>query len=283
MGKHHDIDSLLDDVITLPSLPDSVERLTQLIDSPDCPLSEVARVISSDPALAIKTLRLINSAYYGLSNPVTTIEHAVVLLGAKVIKNLALTATVFDSMSKTAGAFLAHCVGCGVAMGVYSRSGAAGRMIASGDEAFLFGLLHDIGRVIFVETMPREYAEVVNAARNSSTPLCQIERELIGADHAELGGRLAERWRLNPPMIDAIAGHHDPMKVGENFRSIAATLGLADYTAYESGMPSFEGIIATAPPELWNIAEVNPAHLPEILDNYFELFPSIQEFSQLFG
>lgn len=283
MGKQYDIETLLDEVVTLPSLPDTVERLTELIDSPDCPLSEVARVISSDPALAIKTLRLINSAYYGLSNKVTTIEHAVVLLGAKVIKNLALTATVFDSMSKTASTFLAHCVGCGVAMGVFSRAGAAGKMIASGDEAFLFGLLHDIGRIIFVETMPREYAEVIAAAQRRSIPLWQAERELIGVDHAELGGRLAQRWRLNPPMVDAISGHHEPAKIGPDFQCIAAALGLADYTAYESGMPCYEGVHGFAADELWPLAQVGPHNLPSILEDYFELFPAIQEFSGLFG
>ncbi len=281
MNKIYDIDTLLDEVVTLPSLPDTVVRLTDVIDSPDCPLSEIAHIISSDPALAMKTLRLINSAYYGLTNKVTTIEHSVVLLGAKVIKNLALTATVFDSMSQTAGSFLAHCAGVGVAMSTFSRVGAAGRIIASSDEAFLFGLLHDIGRIIFAEAMPQHYASVIEMARRDGMPLWQAERQLIGVDHAELGGKLADRWRLNKPMVDAISGHHNPAIIEGEFQCIAATLSLADFTAYESGLPCYDGVTTKAADEAWDLAKIKPVQLPEILDNYFELYPTVQDFVQL--
>ena len=98
MKKPCDIDTLLDEVVTLPSLPSSVAHIMRLVSDPQCPLSAVAQAISSDPPLAMKTLRLVNAAYYGLRQQVGTIEHAVVLLGIKVIKNLAFTATVFDIM-----------------------------------------------------------------------------------------------------------------------------------------------------------------------------------------
>lgn len=279
--KLYDIDTLLDEVVTLPSLPSAVMRLTELIDSPECPLPEVAHVLSSDPSLAMKTLRLINSAYYGLSNKVSTLEHAVVLLGARVIKNLTLTATVFDSMSDSASDFLYHCVATGVAMGVLSKAGPVSRFIASSDEAFLYGLLHDIGRIVMVEAMPEEYARVVALARAENKPLWQAEREVIGVDHAELGGRLAQRWRLNAAMVEAIAGHHDIAKTTGEYGCIGAMLSLADFVAWESGLPSYEGAAVVLDPKMFDSAGVAVSQIPAAMERYFDSFDTIQDFVQL--
>jgi HD-like signal output (HDOD) protein len=281
MTKRYDIETLLDEVVTLPSMPTTVTKLTELIDSPDCALSEVSQVISADPALAMKTLRLVNSAYYALSNEVQSIEHAVVLLGAKVIKNLALTATIFDSMSQGAEDFLLHCAATGIAMGAFCKAGAMGEFGTSQDEAFLFGLLHDVGRIILEESIPEEYAHVCDTARKQNIPIYKAEREIVGVDHAELGGYLAEKWSLSPPMIAAIAGHHDAGKAQGDFQVIAAALCLSDFTATAIGLPSRAGIQAEIPDEMWALTGLSVDDIPDILNGFFGSYTTITEFAEL--
>lgn len=277
LGKTYDIDALLEEVVTLPSMPNSLAHITELISNPACSLAEVAKAISGDPAIAIKTLRLVNSAYYGLGQEVTTVEHAVVLLGLKVIKNLALTATVFDQIRGAADLFLRHCVGCGVAMRALVEAGPLSKFVASADEAFVYGLLHDIGKVILLEYLPDEYVKIPVLVRERNIPWHQAERELIGTDHAELGGRLAMKWKLSKFVVNAIAGHHDLNFCEPELRPVASTLCLADYLCAMSGMPSHENPPFAIPETVWTATGFDQAALVRMVNRFFEAIPDINE------
>ena len=104
MSHPRNIDHLLEEIVSLPSLPGIVMRVIDLLDRPGSSLEEVGHLISTDPGLALKTLRLANSAHYGVREKLTSVEHAVVYLGEKVIKNLVFAATVFDTLRKGTGA-----------------------------------------------------------------------------------------------------------------------------------------------------------------------------------
>ncbi len=276
-GKIYDIDALLEEVVTLPSMPDSLAHITELISNPACSLAEVAKAISGDPAIAIKTLRLVNSAYYGLGQEVTTVEHAVVLLGLKVIKNLALTATVFDKIRGAADLFLRHSVGCGVAMRALAEAGPLAKYVATADEAFVYGLLHDIGKIILLEYLPNEYVKIPQLVRDRAIPWHQAERELIGTDHAELGGRLAMKWKLSKFVINAIAGHHDLTLCEPDLRPLASSLCLADYLCGMSGMPSHEKPAYAIPETVWASTNLDQPALAKVVDRFFDSVPDINE------
>ena len=273
----YDIDALLDDVVTLPSMPDSLAHITELINDPDCPLSEVANAIASDPAIAMKTLRLVNSAFYGLGQQVTTLNHAVVLLGVRVIRNLALTATVFDTMENSADRFLHHCVACGVAMRVLQEAGPLGDRVATADEAFIYGLFHDIGKVILEEHLPEECEEAAEAVREKQIPWYRAEREAIGVDHGAVGARLAEKWKLAPGVVAAIQGHHDLSACAEEDRLLAASLGCADYLCSLSGVPAHEEFFFDLDESVWEAAELDHAALLGLVDRYFDSFHMVHE------
>ena len=275
--KRFDIDTLLDEVVTLPSMPATLAPIMELLDDPECNLGEVAGVISSDPSIALKTLRLVNSAYYGLGQEVTTIEHAVVLLGVKVIRNLALTATVFDTMKGSPNRFLKHCVGCGVAMRALAEASPLAKHVASADEAFVYGLLHDIGKVILGEYLAEEYAKIAELCREGGLAWYQAEQERIGVDHAILGARLAEKWKLSKSIVDAIAGHHDVGQVEEDGRLVTATLGVADYVVSASGLPSHKDPVFNISEDLWAYSAIDSKMTPQILERFFESFPTIGE------
>ena len=278
MNAPYDIDGLLEDVVTLPSLPATVAGIMRLVNDPDCALSAVAKAISADPPLAIKTLRLVNAAYYGLRQKVGTIEHAVALLGIKVIKNLVFTATVFDIMKGEVDVFFRHSVSCGVVAQVFATASGAAIAIDSVEEAFLYGLLHDIGKVVFGEFLPEETALVAQVSAARQIPWRQAEREVIGIDHAELGARLAQNWKLPQGFIDAIAGHHDLTQCQDpQYQALAALIGTADYVCGRCGVGTEEAPVLEMHEAMWEASGLVKADLPAVMSTVFEKLPSVDE------
>ncbi|MCF6283945.1 MAG: HDOD domain-containing protein [Candidatus Hydrogenedentes bacterium] len=272
-----DIDTLLDEVVTLPSLPDSVTKLTEMLDDPSCDMKDVAAVISSDPAIALKTLRLVNSAYYGLGQEVTSVDHATVLLGAKVLKNLAMTATAFDCMKASAADFLTHSVACGLAMKSLVLSGCIKGFVGSEDEAFTYGLIHDIGKIILEEYLPDECAEVGALVEDEGIPWYKAEQQVIGVDHAELGARLAQKWKLTSAVVNAIRGHHDLSMCAEEHRTLAASLSIANQLCGLSGYAAHPKNLLDIDPEMYVAADIKPDALPGVTNLYFDMRSSLDE------
>ncbi|MDZ4860914.1 MAG: HDOD domain-containing protein [Candidatus Hydrogenedentes bacterium] len=281
MSQRFNIDSLLDEVVTLPSLPSSVTRITELVNDPSSNLSDVAQVIQTDPALALKTLRLVNSAYYGIGQRVNTVEHAVTMLGTKVIRNLAYTAAVFETFQRGSGELLHHSVMTGIALRAVIDQSACRGMIDP-DEAFVYGLLHDVGKILFQEFLPRdsEAAALVSHARK--VPMFVAEREIIGVDHAELGSRLIQKWGLPDRLAFAIAGHHDLAAVRDpESLAFAAALGIADYICVMSGVPAAAGAIVQLTDEHWTAAGISNRNVPPILDRFFASLGFVDELMKL--
>ncbi len=278
MSEPYDIDYLLDEVITLPSLPSVVAKITQIVNNPDCSMAEVGKAISSDPAIALKTLRLVNSAYYGLGHKVSSVEQAVVLLGVKVIKNLVVTATVFEGMRSSAEVYLRHSVGCGVAMKTLIECGVSGTHTESNDEAFIYGLLHDIGKVILKEFLPDELEKSLKLSRSLGVPWHVAERRVIGADHAEIGARLAEKWKLPETIVSAISGHHDlDSCIDQELRGLAATLGLADYICTECSITPEPGLADAWDQNMWSELGIQSKDVAPMMDSFFNALPQIEE------
>lgn len=281
MTANYNIDSLLDEIVTLPSLPSTVTRVTGLVNAPDSSLADVAKAIQSDPALAIKTLRLVNSAYYGLANKVTSVDHAVALLGMKVIKNLAFTATVFDAFHKGTGDLLRHSVSCGVAMRVLV-SGHPELRAMDPEEALVFGLLHDVGKIILEQFLPKEVESAHLLSRTNQIPLFEAERQIIGVDHAELGSRLAQQWGLSKELVGAIGGHHSLAECAdESARRLAATIAVADFLCNASGIMSAPKSIIHIAEDMWETAGIEASDYPALLDRFFGSLDSVDELIQM--
>jgi len=277
----YNIDSLLDGLVTLPSLPSTVSRITTLVNSPDSSLSDVAKAIHTDPALAIKTLRLVNSAYYGLANKVSSVDHAVALLGMKVIKNLVFTATVFDTFNKGTDALLRHSVSCGVAMRVL-----VGELVEYAamdpEEAFVYGLLHDVGKIIMEQFLPKEVESALLLSRAKKVPMYTAERLVIGVDHAELGARLAQQWGLSKELVVAIEGHHNLARCSEDsLRSLAATLSIADFICNASGIVAAQRTVIQIPGEMWEASGISAASYPHVLDRFFSALDGVDELIEM--
>lgn len=272
-----DIEQLLDEVITLPSMPDTLAQLTTMLNDPDCAMGDVAKLISMDPAIALKTLRLVNSAYYGLGQEVKSVDHAVVMLGAKVIKNLVLTASVFETFEGGVGRFLEHSIACGVAMRSLAKIGPLKAALGSPDEAFVYGLLHDIGKVIFRQYMPDACDRVARTVAEKQCTWHSAELEVIGVDHGVLGARLAQKWKLSRSIVAAIAFHHDIAACPKEYQPIAANLAVANHLVSAAGYPSTDDAVIALPAGAWEASGLARNDLPVALDAFCEALNEITE------
>lgn len=251
----------------LPSTASTYQALTAALDDPHGTVAAIAAVIERDPAMAIKVLQLVNSSYFGLALPVTSIAQAVSFLGLDLIKSLALTAHVFALAERVAipGFSLTE---------LQSRAVRAARIARKlpdearrADDAFAAALVHDIGQVLIALGAPEACAAIAAETARTGRPRHEVERELLGVSHAELGAYLLGTWGLPLTIVEAVAFHHRPDAVGEGGRDVLAAVVAAD--AWVDGAPLSEeavevcggaGRIAT-----WRARVTDDlAHLPPI-------------------
>ena len=196
---------------SLPSLPAVAVQVLRLCQSEDLDLGQIAKVITNDPALSAKMLRLVNSPTYGLRQQVRTVSHALALLGVNAVRTLALSFSLANDLRRSRHP--------GIDLNIYWKrsalSAVAARELAavvgmggSKEEAFLAGLLQDIGRLALARVAPEVYAPLSERAGGDHVVLEMLERGELGADHAEVGHWLTTTWNLPGPLCLAIAHSH---------------------------------------------------------------------------
>lgn len=205
------LEEVLADIRQLPSLPAVVGELIRTLDNDAAGIDQLAEGIAKDQSLAARALRVANSPFYGIQHKVASIHDAIVILGFRAVGSLVMAASVtsyftpppemaFDPMR-----FWRH--GIGVALCARALAREVG---LDPEAAFTAGLLHDIGVLMLLTTRPEHYAEVLAARRERDCHLVEVERELLGFDHATAGAALADRWRLPEEIVRAVALHHAP-------------------------------------------------------------------------
>jgi putative nucleotidyltransferase with HDIG domain len=228
-------------IVDLPTLPTVIPQVLRIVENRRSSAGDLARVIGADQSLASRILRLANSAFYGFRREITSISHAVVLLGYDTVKSMVLAATVFDTLrdgdsGKTFDrqGFWLHAVATATA----ARTVARGLRLVDPDQAFVGGLLHDIGKVVLDRYFFRRYAEAAKLAGELPCLIREAEEIIFGVDHAEVGRWLAERWRLPRAIVEPIAFHHLPSAGAPEHWGLSATIHLADVVARNAGIGS---------------------------------------------
>ncbi|MGI6656391.1 MAG: HDOD domain-containing protein [Desulfobulbus sp.] len=214
----------------LPSLSTAVAKVLEICSQPDPPANDLNRVISLDPVLTGQVLKLINSAYYSLANKVTSLTRAIIMLGLNTVKNLALSSTIVQTVNRSDRSkmlpiknFWTHSIGVGVLAKLLA--GECGLPAAEREEFFVAGLLHDLGKIPLGNT----YNEVIRQASATQSPLSSLENELLGIDHAVVGGEIAVRWKLNAAITAVMQHHHAPAEADPEYRRLVAIVALADF------------------------------------------------------
>lgn len=188
-------------------------RVLELTADRNASAHEIAGTIQNDPALTTKVLRTVNSSFYGLSSPCPSITRATSLLGINTVKSIVLGFSLVDS-TKRAGLDAHFDMLSYWRRAVYSAAGA--RVVClhtrrcDPEEAFIGGLVQDIGILAFAATLRQEYDDVLNVVGTDHDLLHDSERAKLGVDHCDVGARLAERWRLPPQIVESIRWHHAP-------------------------------------------------------------------------
>ena len=214
----------------LPSLGSVNSALRELLNAEQRYTSQIAEVIRRDPSLTARLLRLVNSVYYGLTAPINGIEEAVFYLGVRQIRQLAMVTPIVEDFQRLAGntpfpwrGFWQHCIGTAI----LTRE-VIGSFQAMSDEAdYVAGLLHDVGKIVMASAFPEEFQEVQRRQEATQESLRQIERAVLGMDHAELGALYVEQHSLPPVLVEAVRWHHEPEQAVHH-GPIAAAVQIAD-------------------------------------------------------
>ena len=199
----------------LPTLPTVATKLLHMIEDPNVSAREISELISVDQALTARLLKLVNSAYYGFPRKISTITHSVVILGFNTLRDLVLSSTLFDVfenrgdiMGFSREQFWKHTI----ATAVCAKMLAKDFHFRVAGEAFVAGLLHDIGKLIIDSSFHDMFIEIVNYKDMKMISMNQAERLVLGVTHAEIGEWLADEWKLPKAVVESIGYHHNPEK-----------------------------------------------------------------------
>jgi putative nucleotidyltransferase with HDIG domain len=198
----------------LPAFPQSVTKVIELTSRAECSPKELVKVIEHDPVLTVKILKLVNSAFYGLSKPIKSINHGIVYAGFNTIKNLSVSIAAIGVLPRKNAigfdidALLLHSIGVAIVSKRLANSLSVNPKEAS--DYFIAGLLHDFGKVVLIQYKPDAYRQALDQAGDGSRPLYEAEKAVFGLDHAEVGALLAKTWNLPDHLVEGISRHHEP-------------------------------------------------------------------------
>ena len=230
------IKQITNKIIGLPTLPTVISKLIKVIDNPKTSVSSLSNLISTDQALTARILKMANSAYYGFSREIYTVNMAIVVMGFNAVKEMGLSLSVFDAFKDLsnirhfdAAQFWQHSIGSGV----------AAKMLANRynkkftGEAFVSGLLHDIGKIVISQYMPKEFTAIMKKVAEKDISLEDAELNVLGTNHSEIGGWLTDRWRLPVVISECIKNHHTPWLAKKN-PLLVAIVNVSDYLCHLS-------------------------------------------------
>ncbi|HMB95339.1 MAG TPA: HDOD domain-containing protein, partial [Tepidisphaeraceae bacterium] len=184
-------------VSSIATLPEITTEIIRTVEDPRSSAAQLHKIVAHDPALISRILKVVNSSFYGLPGQIGSVERAIVLLGLNAVKNIAVAASLghlFRGIEIcegfTARDLWTHCVG----VAVMSRKLAREMKLPIADEAFLAGMIHDLGILISLQTWPQQLRQACELSK-TGVDFCQAERDVIGVDHQQLGAALAAMWK----------------------------------------------------------------------------------------
>jgi putative nucleotidyltransferase with HDIG domain len=239
----------------LPSLPRVYSQLMDALSDDDTSCRDVAQILKQDMSMSAKMLQLVNSAFFRLSRNITKIEEAVTYLGFTTIKQLALGIEVFrlgNGRSSLGGLSLEELQRHSLLVASIARSLFDNRR--EKEDAFVAGVLHDIGKLLLAVELPDHIEKVASTIRTEGGTMHAVEKKQWGVTHADVGAYLLGLWGLPYPVVEAVANHHAPDRVEQQGFDILAAVHLADALASEQMMPVISGVTQ-------EVIAVEPAYL----------------------
>ena len=260
------VESIIQSISSLSPMPANVSRILNEVEKRDISIDGLVGLIGLDQALTALVLQMSNSVSLGYSRTCTTLNEAIMLIGLGRLKTILLTSSATGMMKRSlsgyrqgAGELWHH----SLVVGVASEWLAQVLRYPNPEEAYVSGLLHDIGKLLLDQVVLSDYNTIVDAVQKYKIPLWQVEEKMIGIDHARVGGLIAEHWNFPVVLVDAIRCHHAPSFARTN-QQLPAIVNVAnslaqDYQFTESALLSFE-----IHPESLNILKIDAAEVEKL-------------------
>ena len=248
----HELWEIFKNAEDLPTLPEVAIKLQETVDDPHSSAKDVAKIISDDPAIATKVLKVVNSVFYAPNQgePITELQFAIARLGFVTVVNIALSTSIFQAFSRTQmpvfdrREFWKHSISVGiVATVLYDFCANHVSQHLTRDQIHLAGIVHDMGKILFERYANEEFHAAIDSAGKEDLPAIKEETRLVGMGHDEAGGWLAEKWKLGSAIEAAVRWHHNPSDCpDDNLRSLVELIHMADYICHnqqlgDSGNP----------------------------------------------
>lgn len=262
-------------VSAIATLPEVTQQIIQTVEDPRSSAQTLHKIVGHDPALVSRILKVVNSSFYGLPGQVASVDRAIVMLGLNAVKNIAVAASLGQMFrgNKLCKGFAAkdlwtHCV----AVAVTSREIAKQLRLPIADEAFLAGMIHDLGLLVTLQTWPEKLAAVCDAVPGSGRTFVEIEREVIGVDHQMIGAVLTEKWKFPRPCQQAAGAHHNPAILAQGTRTLTAIVHAADVIACQQK----QGLSLTCESQTIDVESVEQAGVPiKIVEDVASRLPTL--------
>ena len=216
----------------IPPMPNVMVKALTVIKNPATGIAELAKIMQIDQAISTKTLSLVNSAFYGFRQQITSIQKALVVLGMMKAKNIIMSLALKQMMTAQGSRELwEHSIKCAVAAELLAKE----YKVINPDDAFVIGFLHDIGKILLNSKNPLKYSKVRYLAAQSNANLVDVEDAQFGTNHCVLGALISKKWQLPVILTNCIRYHHDPLQ--SSLPSVCGIVYCADRLVQQS-MPN---------------------------------------------
>ncbi|WP_447983086.1 HDOD domain-containing protein [Nitrospira sp. Nam74] len=265
------LQQLVSTIKALPSIPTIYQELDAAMQSPHASINTAAVIIAKDMAMLSKILQVVNSAYFGLRRTISSPAHALSLLGLDRVKGLVLTVKLFEQCAQTRALpvplepLWRHGITTAVVARAIAKSEGAGSLAI--ENAFMAGLLHDIGLLVLNTNFPDRYREVFRLIKEDGRQVLQAEREVFGATHADVGAYLLGIWGLHEVIVEAVAFHHEPRPTQQDNSRVFAAVHVANALDEDSDRTVTGGIASEISTEYLMACHLND-RLPAWRDTY---------------
>jgi len=265
-------EALIDKSLSLVSPPTTYNKVSSLLNDPHSSATDISTIISLDPALTARLLKIVNSAFYGFPSHIDTISRAITIIGTRELSHLILATSVihaFKGIPKSLvdiDSFWRHSLACA----------SAAKLLASQcgetttERFFISGLLHNIGSLVLYQTQPELAKQAIQAAKNDNVYIFEAEKRLFGFDHTEVGQALVKAWHLPDSLETVVRYHHNPSKT-ERFKSEVAIIHIADIIVSREQLGlKCEHKIAPIDPDLLTLLNIEQDVLSEVVKQVTE-------------
>ena len=220
----------------LPTLPKVLSKISEEIDNDNFSIKNIGELMSHDVSLSARILKIVNSPFYGFPQRIYSINHAIVLLGANVLKSIIISTSVFTAMKETMAGLSEHSLFCAfTAKHIAVKLRAQKINNIDPDIMFSAGLLHDIGKIIIATAFKDDFKKIIENADKSKKSLVDIEHDILNISHDYLGYMLIKEWNLPPSIYLPIKYHHN-VNLADDFKAETAILNIADFLTRALGI-----------------------------------------------